>query len=93
MAPPERVPGLAGGGLPELAEALRRHASEATCVAVVGHEPDLSEWLGRLIGCGTSERLTFRKGGMALVELPGEAAEGGRLLFYLNPRVLRRLGR
>jgi hypothetical protein len=35
--------------------------------------------------------LTYKKGGAALVEIPGPLAEGGTLLWYLPPRVLRKL--
>jgi phosphohistidine phosphatase SixA len=58
----------------------------------VGHEPHLSDLLARLLGGAAPERLTFRKGGVALVELPGALAEGGRLVWYLRPRILRQLG-
>jgi hypothetical protein len=43
------------------------------------------------MGGAAPERLTFRKGGAALVELPGQLADGGRLIWYLRPRVLRAL--
>jgi phosphohistidine phosphatase len=62
-------------------------------IAVVGHEPDLSALLAHLLGGAKCERLTFRKGGAALLELPGTPGQGGRLVWYLRPRVLRTLGR
>lgn len=62
-------------------------------VALVGHEPALSTLLARLLRSSASERLTFRKGGAALVDLPGAPAAGGRLVWYLKPRILRALGR
>ena len=37
------------------------------------------------------ERLTFRKGGAALVDLPGDPRDGGRLVWYVRPRLLRAL--
>ena len=52
-------------------------------------------WTGRcrLVGTSNDERLTFKKGGAALVEVPGAVEEGGALLWYLTPRILRQLGR
>ena len=61
-------------------------------VALIGHEPWMSELLARLTGATMPERFEFRKGGVALVDCPSGVREGGRLLFYLPPRVLRRLG-
>ena len=61
-------------------------------MAVVGHEPWVSEHLARLLGTKQSERLTFKKGGAALVDVPGRVAEGGSLVWYLTPKLLRKLG-
>jgi phosphohistidine phosphatase SixA len=58
---------------------------------VVGHEPQLSEVVARLVGSSESERLVFKKGGAALLFVPRRLEEGGTLLFYLAPRVLRRI--
>jgi len=88
---PTDTPALAGGELPEVMKAIEEHGADAT-VAVVGHEPQVSELLGRLLGTDNAERLTFRKGGAALVEVTGSLAEGGRLVWYLTPRLLRELG-
>lgn len=85
------APALAGGRFEDLAEALAPYSPEAT-VAVVGHEPHLSELLARLLGTAAADRLTLRKGGAALVDVPGRLADGGRLLWYLPPRVLRAFG-
>jgi phosphohistidine phosphatase SixA len=60
-------------------------------VAIVGHEPHLSVLLARLVGSSHAERVTFRKGGAALVELPGRLDEGGALVWFLPPKILRRL--
>ena len=85
------TPALAGGTFEELAVALAPFGPK-DMVAVVGHEPDLSELLARLLGTPMADRLTFRKGGAALVEVPGPLQEGGNLVWYLPPRVLRTLG-
>lgn len=81
---------LAGDDFEALAGALAKHPADAT-VAVVGHEPHLSALLARLVGTKQDERLAFRKGGAALFDLPGPLADGGRLVWFLPPRILRRL--
>jgi phosphohistidine phosphatase len=69
---------------------LRRQPGDAT-VAIVGHEPTLSQLLARLLGSGRAERFAFKKGGAALVELPTEGRSAGRLIWFLRPRILRDL--
>jgi phosphohistidine phosphatase len=84
------TPALAGGTFEELALVLAPYGPKDT-VAIVGHEPNVSELLARLLGSAQADRLTFRKGGVALVELPGPLPEGGTLVSFLPPRVLRAL--
>jgi phosphohistidine phosphatase len=87
---PRDLQALADGDFDGLAAALAELPADALAV-VVGHEPHVSDLLGRLLGGAAPERLTFRKGGAALVELPSALNDGGRLVWYLRPRVLRRL--
>jgi phosphohistidine phosphatase len=87
---PSDTPALAGGTFESLAIALAAFGKDDT-VAVVGHEPDLSELLARLLGTPHGDRLTFRKGGVALVDVPGPLQDGGSLVWYLTPRLLRAL--
>lgn len=84
------TPALAGGTFENLAVALAAYGPKDT-VAVVGHEPDLSELLARLLGTPHADRLTFRKGGAALVNVPGPLQEGGTLVWFVPPRLLRAL--
>jgi phosphohistidine phosphatase len=84
------TPALAGGTFEELAVALAAYGPKDT-VAVVGHEPDVSDLLGRLVGTPHTDRLIFRKGAAALVDVPGPLQEGGTLLWFLTPRLLRAL--
>lgn len=81
-------PALAGGSVEEIAARLDRHPGDAT-VVIVGHEPDVSELLARVLGTPHDERLTFKKGGAALVDVPGSLLEGGSLVWYLPPRLMR----
>lgn len=87
---PEETAALASGSFEEQAAVLDRYPRDAT-VAVVGHEPWVSELLARLLGTRHDARLEFKKGGAALVDVPGRLAGGGSLVFYLPPKVLRRL--
>lgn len=89
---PRDLPALADGEIDGLAAALAELPA-ASLVAVFGHEPHVSDLLARLLGGAAPERLTFRKGGAALVELPGKLGDGGRLVWYLRPRILRLLAR
>ena len=75
----------------EIAAELDKHAKAGT-VAIVGHEPDFSSFLAYLLGTRASERLTFRKGGAACVDVPGPVSNGGTLTWYLPPRILRMIG-
>ena len=84
------TPALVRGSLHDLAAAIGK-AEKDRCVVLVGHEPHVSAWLAEILGKAAPERLTFRKGGCALVECAGEIAEGGRLLFFVPPRVLRQI--
>ena len=87
---PKLTPALASGSFDEQARVLDEYEKDAT-VAVFGHEPWVSELVARLLGTRASDRLTFKKGGAALVEIPGRLAEGGSLVWYLPPKLLRKL--
>jgi phosphohistidine phosphatase len=87
---PEETAALAGGSFAEQAAVLDRFPAEAI-VTVVGHEPFLSALLARILDSRHEDRLTFKKGGAALVDVPGRLAEGGSLVFFLPPKVLRKL--
>jgi phosphohistidine phosphatase len=93
---PVEEPALAGSDLDAVLSAVRARAedsgeAEDATVVLIGHEPSVSALVARLIGGTRAERLEFRKGGAALVDLSGAPAEGGRLIWYLSPRVLRAL--
>jgi phosphohistidine phosphatase len=87
---PKKMEALAGGTFEEQAAVLDRYPREAI-IAVVGHEPYVSELLARLLGSRHEDRLTFKKGGAALVDVPGPLAEGGSLVLFLPPKTLRRI--
>jgi phosphohistidine phosphatase len=86
-----KTPALESGSFEELETALAGYAENAT-VALVGHEPHMSELLARLLASRNGGALAFKKGGAALVEVPGRLAQGGQLVWFIPPRVLRELG-
>ena len=87
---PENTSALAGGSFEALSRVLLAHR-KAACVALVGHEPWLSELLARLLGSSEVGALEFKKGGVAIVDVRGRLEGGGKLVAYLPPRLLRRL--
>jgi phosphohistidine phosphatase len=87
---PTVEPALAHGSVDEVMTALGKRPPNAT-IALVGHEPTLSMILARLLGAADGERLAFKKGGAALVDLPDGPSAGGQLVWFLKPKVLRAL--
>ena len=87
---PTVEPALAHGSVDEIMTALGKRPAGAT-IALVGHEPTLSMILARLLGAADGERLAFKKGGAALVDLPDGPSAGGQLVWFLKPKVLRAL--
>jgi phosphohistidine phosphatase len=79
--------GTAGQVIEELGKHARRRR-----VALVGHEPNLGELAGKLIG--TRAAIEFKKGAICRIDvetLPPSRA--GRLRWFATPRMLRGLGR
>lgn len=87
---PTSEPLLAGAAPARVLAALAAHRDKGV-VALVGHEPGMSELLAHLIG-GTAQRVPFKKGGAALIEMDEGRPGLGRLTWFLPPRLLRRLG-
>ena len=81
---------LADQSVEAIVARLSTHPHDAT-VALVGHEPVLGALLGRMLGSPQPERLAFKKGGAALVDLPDGPGAPGRLIWFIEPRVLRAL--
>jgi phosphohistidine phosphatase len=68
---------------------MLRRVSSAESVIVVGHNPNLSDFLGKTIG-GRSRPadIDLKKGGVARVEM---RRSGGRLTWYLTPKIVSTL--
>jgi phosphohistidine phosphatase len=88
---PTPEPALAHGSVEDIIGLLTGLPRDGR-VALVGHEPTLSSLLARLLGSHAGERFAFRKGGVAQVDVPGAPPEGGRLEWFMRPRLLRALG-
>jgi len=91
--PLEFCEALRPGGSGEALIAFLAKRSNRRRVLLVGHEPDLSELAARLIGAGRNANMPFKKGGCCLItfrEFPPKSP--GRLVWWLNPRLLKKLG-
>ena len=96
-------PALASGfTLAALGPLLQAHA-DMRRLMLVGHEPDFSEIVGRLVTGRSPARLTLKKGGCCCVDLGGHdvsAAGGdgdklagrGALVWLLTPKQLALIG-
>src|SRR5215831_403870 len=72
----------------EFKKLLDKYAQQEA-ILVVGHNPNLSEFLGRIISAtGCEAALELRKGAVAKVEVRRST---GSLQWYLTPKVLRSL--
>jgi phosphohistidine phosphatase SixA len=58
---------------------------DARGLMLVGHEPDFSETIGRVMGGG---RLTMKKGALACIQVEDPASLKGTLVWLIPPRVL-----
>ena len=91
---PIDAPELAPGRTPAQALALiRKHDVES--LALVGHEPDLTELIGVCVaGAGMRVSLALKKGGAACVSFGAPPRPGaGHLDWLLTPKALRALAR
>jgi phosphohistidine phosphatase len=88
----ERVPELApGAGFDRFLGWLTGQRSRGT-IAVVGHEPDLSQLICALLAGTNGPFLELRKGAACLLEFPGPVERGAATLdWFLGPKHLRRL--
>ena len=71
----------------DLSRAAKRHR-----IALVGHEPGLGDLAAHLLGCART--LPFKKGGVCYLTIQGlTSRRPGELVWFLPPKVLRRLPR
>src|SRR5437762_12037526 len=72
-----------GFGMSELRPVLKRHGSKI--LMLVGHEPDFTSVISKLTGAC----LKLSKGGVALLDIDPESAEG-KLLWLFPPKFARK---
>lgn len=79
-----------GGEPPVLERWLASVGSDTT--AVVGHEPDLGQWITRLLTGQAGDFAPLKKGGMCCLRFAAEPRPGDAVLkWMLPPRALRAL--
>jgi phosphohistidine phosphatase len=81
-----------GGSYREILKAVAG-TEESNAVALVGHEPDLGKLAGTVL-FGAPCALPFKKAGACAVEFDDGIRPGaGRLVWFLTPKMLRRLAK
>jgi phosphohistidine phosphatase len=73
-----------GFGPKELKDILDDYKKYSALI-LVGHEPDFSRVIGRLVGKG---RVVMKKGGLAYVDLPNPKNLKGSLMWLIPPKIL-----
>jgi phosphohistidine phosphatase len=76
-----------GAAFPQFRDLLTRYGNQES-IMVVGHNPNLSEFLGRLIGGGSRTGVDLKKAGVARVEVNHHR---GVLHWCLTPKLVRAL--
>jgi len=77
---------LKPGFNPKTLKALLQQYADARRIMIVGHEPDFSSVIGKLIGRGT---VVMRKGGLARVDITAQSPSlRGELVWLLTPSLL-----
>jgi phosphohistidine phosphatase len=81
---------LAPAGTPAaVIQEVGKHSKKGR-VALVGHEPNIGELAGRLIGSRTA--LEFKKGAICRIDFEAFPPKGaGQLRWFLTPRMLRNI--
>jgi phosphohistidine phosphatase len=82
---------LPSGSIEEMIRFLRKRP-DLRRMLIVGHEPGLSKLAARLTDCSEDANLKLKKGGCCLLRFDEPPSQGnGRLVWWLPPRLLRRL--
>lgn len=81
-----------GGSYREILKAVAA-TDESGVVALVGHEPDLGKLAGTAL-FGAPSALPFKKAGACAIDFEdGIRPGGGRLAWFLTPKMLRRVSK
>lgn len=82
--------GLAPGVYPSAL--LQWVSSHKGTVALVGHEPDLSQWIGYMVSGEPRSLVQMKKGSVCALEMPTPAVPGeAQILWHLSLKQLRAL--
>src|SRR4051812_23733662 len=82
---------LAPGHTPAVVMAQLAKAAKRRRMALVGHEPDLGELIAHLLGA--QRAVPIKKGAVCRIDVEGLAAKrAGSLIWFVTPKVLRKLG-
>ncbi len=80
-----------GGDFEEVVRALKERP--AGDLMLVGHMPEVAEWVSMFVGGDPGMEITFKRAAVACVRFEGPPAVGcGRLDWLIPPGVLRCLG-
>lgn len=80
-----------GGSLQALLTSLAKRADHHS-VLVIGHEPDLSDGVAKLVG-NARANFQFKKGGCCRIDFDKfPPRPPGKLVWWLTPRVMRKIG-
>jgi len=79
---------IASGMRPDAALTELKAYEKMVSVMVVGHEPDFSLLIAKLLGMGSSEHLHVRKASLTALEVGAFKAAGARLEFSLPVRFM-----
>jgi phosphohistidine phosphatase len=80
-----------GGKSTAVIDELSKYARRSR-IALVGHEPDMGQLAARLIG--SRREVEFKKGAVLRVDFDALPPTGpGHLVWFLTPRILRRIRR
>jgi phosphohistidine phosphatase len=90
--PVKMLDALAPGHTPQKVMTKLAKVATRRRVALVGHEPELGELAAHLIGA--SRAMPFKKGGICRVDIESLTPKpAGTLVWFVGPKVLRKLGR
>ncbi|HKT10294.1 MAG TPA: phosphohistidine phosphatase SixA [Terriglobia bacterium] len=80
-----------GGSLQALLTSLAKRGDHRS-VLIIGHEPDLSDSVAKLIG-NAQANFQFKKGGCCRIDFDKfPPRPPGKLIWWLTPRVMRKIG-
>jgi phosphohistidine phosphatase len=84
------LPALVQGDWPAIWSNLRQFSDDDTII-LVGHEDWISTLTAHLLASTAGPAFAYRKGGLALLEVQRKHSDRATLVWFIPPRILRRL--